>query len=305
MGELEFSLPGADLLAVFSSSGLFLLIPYINPRGWRSCSKELLKDKICDEKRWNKKPPENRGSCLLEMAHHPKISSCCTRVLEKIPWDYKIPWEYKTNPDLDTGWLQNHHKNGEMVRGLNFRLFLPQPREWFPLWNFAHGGSNLTHPPPTQTVPDSHSCHNGSIPTFQLFLRKVPPTARILPHGQRLLWEGSGASSHQRNFSCFARVGSARGVLLQGMDKPPWSAPSQGQIPADPTSRESQNSLQLSWAAARVILHDGEKLFWADLYILSTFKYIKLSFDSYFQCQQDPMPPVYFAGWWHSHNYFY
>lgn len=49
----------------------------------------------------------------------------------------------------------------------------PTPR-MIPALEFCSLVSYLTHPSPTQTVPDSHSCHNGSISTFQLFLRKVP-----------------------------------------------------------------------------------------------------------------------------------
>lgn len=221
-------------------------------------------------KKWNKKPPENGGSCLLEMAPHTKISP---RLLEKIPWGIKQPWP---GPRL----ASEPPPKWRNSRGPNFRLPLPQPPEWFQLWNFAH----------CWVIWHTHQ-QPKLCPTLTL--------ATSFPHSSYSL----GGSQGQQEFCHMVRDYCGKGLEAQAttgifLALPGWEqhvvccckawtshpAGHQGQIPADPTRRESQNSGQLSWAAAGVILHDGDKLFWADLYILSAFKYIKWSFDSYFQC---------------------
>lgn len=161
MEELEFQVPlhGADVLAVFSSSGLFLVIPYINPRGWRSSSKELLKGPNL----WLKKPEivslqRSRGSCLLEMACHTKINSSRTRLLEKSDGGIK------QSLYLDTGWLQKQYKNGKIVRSKLQSPPCPHPRiiqnmeVCSPGWVIRHTHHQKPHP----TLLDSHSCHNGT-----------------------------------------------------------------------------------------------------------------------------------------------
>lgn len=228
------------------------------------------------KKKWNKKPLENRGSCLLEMAHHPKISFCPPGSWGKSPGDITqtLTWTqagFRTTTKMEKWW-----------RDQTLGSSCPNPQNDSKL-EFSSLGE-LSDTPTT----------NPNCAWLWLLPQWIHFHIPVIP------WEGPTdcKNSATRSEITVERVWSLSpsvefSLLCPGWDQhvvcccKAWTSHPgvhQGQIPADPTSRESQNSLQLSRAAARVILHDGDKLFWADLYILSTFKNIKWSFDSCFQC---------------------